>query len=363
MKVNKSLLLGIFYALVFSSCSEDENPNPSISYEIPTTYSFENVNYAGQSARLDMMAEFEAEMKKGNSGEVVDAAKLKNMFANQNAPFSNPAINENGKDLKSKTFEADQALFEVYMDKLALASHSEVAGENGVAGIVTSTDGAKNYLLDENGIEYAQVIMKGLMGATFYYQATGNYLTADKIGEAVDNTIVIAGEGTKMEHHWDEAFGYFGVPKDFPASKEGIRYWGDYSEEVDGAIGSNEAIMNAFIKGRAAIANNDMATKDLQATVVKSEWEKLVAAAAVHELNSAKANFGDDAIRNHVLSESIGFIMALKYNPERKISSEEIDAILSAIGDNLYESSLGGIDEAINAISSTYGFESVKANL
>jgi hypothetical protein len=205
--------------------------------------------------------------------------------------------------------------------------------------------------------------MKGLMGATFYYQATGSYLTEDKIGAAVDNTAVIEGEGTKMEHHWDEAFGYFGVPTDFPASKEGARYWGSYSDKVDGVIGSNEAMMNAFIKGRAAISNNDMATKDLQVAVVKSEWEKLVAASAIHELNAAKVNFGDDAIRNHLLSEAIGFVMALKYNPDRKITQEGIDEILTYIGDNLYESSLEDIDDAVNAISSVYGFDSVKANL
>lgn len=363
MQVNKSIVLGIFSALVLSSCSEDENPNPSVSYEIPTTYSFENVNYSGQSTRLDMMGEFEAEMKKGNSGEVVDAAKLKDMFANQNAPFSSTALNENSKKLKDKTFEADQTLFEGYMDKLGLASQSEVAGANGVAGIVTSNDGTKSYLFDEKGVEYTQVIIKGLMGATFYYQATGSYLTDDKIGEAVDNNTVTEGQGTKMEHHWDEAFGYFGVPTDFPASKEGIRYWGNYSDKVNGVIGSNEAIMNAFIKGRAAISNNDMATKDLQVAIVKSEWEKLVAAAAIHELNAAKANFGDDAIRNHLLSEAIGFVMALKYNPDRKITPEGIDEILVHIGDNLYESDLEGIDNAINAISSVYGFDSVKANL
>jgi hypothetical protein len=74
-----------------------------------------------------------------------------------------------------------------------------------VAGVVTTKDGAKSYLLSPAGIDYAELVEKSIMGATFYFQATGVYLSEEKTGDAVDNTTVKSGEGTPMEHHWDEA--------------------------------------------------------------------------------------------------------------------------------------------------------------
>jgi len=56
------------------------------------------------------------------------------------------------------------------------------------------------------------------MGAVFYYNIAEVYTRPGKIGASVDNIIVTPEEGTDMEHHWDEAFGYFGAPIDFSSS-------------------------------------------------------------------------------------------------------------------------------------------------
>lgn len=352
------LLLGT--SLILSSCNKEDGTVPPV-VATPTTYNFENVNYSGQTARLDMLEELEGEMKKGNTaGTVVSAEKLRDMYANENNPFANASLNSSEKQLKDKTFSLDRPVFEGFLDKVAMASASTASGSNGVAGVVTSTDGTKKYLFDEKGVEYTQVVIKGLMGAVFYHQIVGNYLTEDKIGRSVNNVTVKEGEGTPMEHHWDEAFGYFGVPVDFPANKEGSRYFGKYSDQVNASIGSNEAIMNAYIRGRAAISNKNMEEKEAQTAVLVEEWEKLVAACTILEINKAKAAFADDASRNHLLSEAIGFAMALKYNPTKKISQEQINQVLEKIGDNLYEVSLDDLNEAIDIISSVYGWENVK---
>lgn len=362
MKASLKLTTVVFVSAVFFSSCNKEDESPMVT--TPTTYNFENVNYSGQTARLDMLEELEGEMKKGNTaGTIVNAEKLKNMYANENAPFSNEALNTSGKQLKDKTFSLDRPFFESLLDKIAAASTSNTPGSNGVAGVVESTDGTKSYLFDENGVEYTQVVLKGLMGAVFYHQVVGNYLTEDKIGRSVDNSTVKEGEGTPMEHHWDEAFGYFGVPVDFPANKVGARYFGKYSDQVNQAIGSNEAIMNAYLKGRAAISNKDMDTKEAQTAILIEEWEKLVAACTILEINKAKAAFGDDASRNHLLSEAIGFALALKYNPNKKITQEQINSVLEKIGDNLYEVSLEDLNEAIDIISSIYGLDNVKNNI
>ena len=63
-----------------------------------------------------------------------------------------------------------QLLLKTYMDKLEAASKSTVSGDEGVAGVLTSKDGKKIYLVDENGMEYTQLIEKGLMAKTFFNQ-------------------------------------------------------------------------------------------------------------------------------------------------------------------------------------------------
>ena len=72
--------------------------------------------------------------------------------------------------------------------------------------------------MDANGIEYTQLIEKGLMGAVFYYQITNVYLGDGKMD--VDNADQVDPDNgkyyTTMEHHWDEAFGYFSDAVDFP---------------------------------------------------------------------------------------------------------------------------------------------------
>jgi hypothetical protein len=202
-----------------------------------------------------------------------------------------------------------------------------------------------------------------LMGAVLYFQAVSVYLSDEKIGPSVDNTTVVEGKGTNMEHHWDEAFGYLGVPKDFPANQTGIRYWAKYITARNGLLGSNEKIMNAFIKGRAAISNKDMVTKDQCVATIRDEWEKAAAATAISYLNGAKKDFADDSKRNHQLSEAYAFVLSLKYNPTRKITLAQIDEVLAHLGSNYYDITTANIDAARDQLSTIYGFDSIKNTL
>ena len=67
------------------------------------------------------------------------------------------------------------------MDEMAAASQSSTAGSEGVAGVIESADGAKKYFVGDDGLEYTQLIEKGLMGACFYYQATAVYFGAGNL--------------------------------------------------------------------------------------------------------------------------------------------------------------------------------------
>lgn len=351
----KTIGLSLVISATIISCTKepDENPEPIINrtgYTIPTTYNFSNVNYGGQTLRITMLDSISNYMSKGNAGVLLNATDFKNMFTNSSNPFGNPALDTCGKQLKNKTFSLDQSYFEDLFDSLAIASQSAgAAGSNGVAGL----DGGR--LFDRNGVELAQVIKKQLMGAIFYYQAVDTYLANLAID---DNTTVIIGEGTAQEHHADEAFGYFGVPVDFPSNLSGLKYWGGYCAEVNPVTNSNTIIMNSFLKLRAAISNKDYTTRDAQIIKVREEWERIVAASAILELKEGKAAFGTDNVEmRHVLSEAVGFINSMKYNSNKKISNSEINAALDALGKNFYTITVTQIDDAINIINAVYGFD------
>jgi len=345
--------------LILSSCKKDkDNPAPNgPAYNVPSAYNFSNVSYPEPTTLISMQGELEAEMNKGKtSGTTVDGSKLYDMYTNQNNPFT--TTNSTLK-LVDFTAPAAQAEIENYLDSVAKASQSSSTASNGVAGVAVSGDGTKKYLLNGQGYEYSSVVSKVLMGSLWYYQIANNLSDAN-VGNSVDNTTVVNGQGTAMEHHWDEAFGFFGAPIDFPTNKTGLKYLSNYSNQVDPAIHTNATFMDAFLKGRAAISNKDTVTKDDQRAIIIDELEMLIAASAIHELNSAKANIIDDAVRNHVVSEAFGFVTSLKYVNPKKISLNEIDTILGYFKDNLYDMTPTDINNIINALSGIYGWDSIK---
>tara|TARA_B110000211_G_C14001899_1_gene518889 strand:- start:209 stop:1285 length:1077 start_codon:yes stop_codon:yes gene_type:complete len=355
--MNKFILSFLAVSLLFS-CKDDEKKDVDTGYKIPTTYNFDNVSFGGQTSRLDMLENITTYIKTGATvGTSLDAQQIKDMFANSGNPFNDLALDTSGKKLSNKCFILDTALFISYFDSLEIIAGT-TGGSNGVAGIVTN--GTKSYLCNAKGFEYAQLIDKGLMGAVFYYQACENYFTDAKIGDAVDNITVTPGKGTPREHHFDEAFGYFGVPTDFPSNTNGIRFWGKYCDGRDGMLNSNQLMMDAWLKGRAAISNNDKVAMDAAVVDIKALWEKISVGTALHYLNGAIDNINDDAERNHELSEAVAFIGALKYNSNAVITTVEIAQILAAIGDNFYEVSISDLNNAKTLLAGFYGFDAQK---
>jgi hypothetical protein len=165
-----------------------------------------------------------------------------------------------------------------------------------------------------------------------------------------------------MEHHWDEAFGYFGAPIDFPTNTDGIRFWTKYCNKQDANLGgANATIMNAFKKGRAVISQGfDLSMRDEQIQIIRREWERVSARQAVAYFQGAIDNFGtDNAKFLHELSEAYAFVLSLKYVPldTRVINFTEIEYILDDnIGDNFWDVEVSDMNAAITSLNSIYGF-------
>jgi hypothetical protein len=339
----------IALVLFIVSCNDD---SPNITdYEVPSSYNFSNTNYSGQIERLNMMAELEVYMKRANEGYVVDADVMKNMYANQNHLWMSEAFGDDQpeKDLKSKTFESSQADIEALMEELAELSST--------TALTTSLNGESSYLFNENGFEPIQLIVKGIMGSCFYFQGTSVYLSNEKMDVENDVNSLEGDEYTDMQHHFDESFGYFGVPYDFSIANSDVGvYWGGYaSKTLNGGLSTIDNIMfDGFIRGRAAIDNMDYNTRDEAIGVIRSEWEMTSVASALHYLNGAIDYVADDALRNHKLSEAIAFVAALEYNIAKTISSSEIADVIAALGTNLNEVSPEMINDARTILANIY---------
>ncbi len=357
-KVSKLTLSLAATALLLTSCTKDDNDN---DYSVPSTYNFENASYSGQVQRLDMLGEMTSYMKTATNGDIIDAVQLKAMYANDAFAWTNTDLNGSTKQLKNKTQQNERPVIEAWMDALASASASTTEGSNGVAGIVTSGDGAKKYLFDENGMEPVQMIEKGLMGSCFYYNGTSVYLSVGKMN--VENDSTAEGKDyTDMQHHWDESFGYLSAPTDLSNDNikeyDGLRYWGKYmAKAYDGGLNTVDNIMSAYIAGRSAIDNKDYDKRDEEIANIQNEWEIVIATTAIHYLNGAISDFADDAKRNHQLSEAYAFITGLKYNANKNISEDDVDAVLTSLGSNFYDISVVNITAAKTTLATALNLD------
>jgi hypothetical protein len=308
-----------------------------------------------------MLAALTSYIKTSHNGDKLDETILNNMYANTDYTWdSNVFPEQPEKQLKKKTeAEARDSVVALFTEMAANSGSTDAVASNGVAGVVVRKTGF--ILVDKNGKEYAQLIDKGLMGSCFYYQGTSYYLSDEKIGDAVDNKIVEAGKGTAKEHHFDEAFGYFGAPKDFPTNTTDAVFWGKYSNGQDALAGTNK-IMDAFLKGRAAISAKDKVNQDAAVADVKKLWEKTAAATGIHYLNEAiKAT--DNGNKFHALTEGYAFIKALKYNIDASISKSDVDAVIALIGENFWEVTTSDLEAARNELASKTGLNDVKTTL
>ncbi|MBD3627465.1 MAG: DUF4856 domain-containing protein [Cyclobacterium sp.] len=328
------------------SCMEEDVPD-NVSINPPATYVFERdgastVNYQGQTDRLNMLSEMKSYLVSGDRGEALSFQKLLDMYSNTNAPFSSEALNEAiTKQLENKTNAAQIDFYRSLMSDAAEVSQdvaaNNTAAADGIAGRIERGNTGNYVNVNEKGWEFTQFIEKGLMGAVFYDQIFNSYLSQAKIGESVDNENLVEGKNyTTMEHHWDEAFGYWGVPTDFPngdpvLTPEYKRFWANYTDGRDGLLNVSQPLMDAYILGRAAIVAKEHAVKSEQIEIIIDLHELVSAATAVHYINDAMGylSSGDQGNLLHVVSEAYTFVQALQFSPRKKISQSDITAILT----------------------------------
>jgi hypothetical protein len=275
------------------------------------------------------------------------------------------------KQLRSKTAGGDTywtETFEGFMTGIADASAQTVEGETsgaaGVSGVVGSSTSSSQYLQSAQGQEWTQLIEKGLMGACFYYNISSVYLASGKMD--VDNsTAVDAADDkfyTEMEHHWDEAYGYFTDATDYPTNGAN-RFWGKYADGREDLLNSASRLSAAFRTGRAAISQNRLAERDAQIEIINRELERCAAGTAIHYLNDALGNYADDALRNHELSEAKAFIMALQFGANTSVNTDAVNTLLGTLGEDYYTVTTAQITQVRDDLAALTGLTEFASNL
>lgn len=303
----------------------------------------------------------------------IDAPKLRNMFSNTGNAFtdiSTSTISVTGADLNASNVqlrnvvasskpsaeaEAVRIKIETLFDEIEEASHFlNTTASQGVAGKLG------NYLVDAKGIEIAQVIQKSLIGA-LELDYIGNVLLDE--GLTADNHSLVGDHNyTQLEHNWDEAYGLLTLNQIYlegatDASRNTVEFaLGSYIWEYNKANYAN--IYPAFLKGRAAIANNDKAELQTQADFIRTELEKTLANSAIAYLEKWKNNPTDAAARTHAVGEGVGFIYSLRFAEMHDADASFSDAILTDLigsANGFWDLDAAKINAAVESIKAKFG--------
>lgn len=365
--------------LVFTSCGDDDtNEDNGIDagflasnlddlgdidldgFDIPETYDIEGVfapgAYNGQKRRIAQLEQIKDVTRDQPITWELDSAIV---IGSTYELFTGTAAE--GADLQTKIDELnfDEGFTGIADDFVALATLLEESSQTNTGDASNGTAGvADDRHFSANGLEYAQILEKGLYGALLYDQMVDDYLRLSQAGadNAAGNnqagTDNYAEYGTDRQHRWDEAFGYLGAdPDTYPnaastSDGDGVfiaNYTFDFSDETESAYGINMAqkLMNAFIVGRAALKAGEGLTEtdEVEYTDVfnaaradaKLYTEAGIAAAAFHYLNAAIEDV-TDVDKLHHLSEAIAFIYALSFNSEGLLSLTDARGALGALG-------------------------------
>jgi hypothetical protein len=394
----RKVLLSIGCVVSLMACTETD-PEPQIIETVaPATYSFErsgasSVSFGGQTTRIEMGGEFVSALK--STSETVASLNAKFAHTAGANNFSDADLNASSKSVRSKVAAStdfyasnttDAAAIKADFDSWIEAQVTEVFpmwdmdASAGNAGQIQEAGGGSIRYVSAKGIEYNQLINKGLIGALMVDQILNNYLSPavlDAASNVADNDAESLNDGknyTTMEHKWDEAFGYlYGNEADITAPTLNTdSFLNKYLSRVEGDAdfaGIAEEIYNAFKLGRAAIVAKDYTTRNVQAEILREKISEIVGIRAVYYLQQGKNNLPTDkGGAFHDLSEGIGFIYSLQFTrmPNSTASyftKAEVDEFMATLqnGNGFWDLSSETLDEMSATIAAKFNFTLAQA--
>ena len=347
------------------------------------------VFYTGQTTRLKQATELKSAMNNAASTKT----QLDNMF-NNGSGFTDSSL-DGSKKCGNKTAASPIAsatvkpIFDTWITEfaevVAPAVNSGTTASPGVAGSYTESDGSRTVKINGKGFEFNQLFSKGLIGALQVDQIINQYLSVGKLDSGTarednDNGVygyALPGETeltiTKMEHYWDEGFGYLqGLDNQFvPGLADGgdrahLNYYLNKINSQGNEDGITKKIYDAFTLGRAAIVAKDYVERDKQAAIVAAELSKVIGYKAFYYIEKGSTSIADGkwAAAHHALSEAYGFILGMQFTKaadgEPYMTNAEVNTMLDALaaGNGFWDRTPAELDEMAFQLKSATGLSS-----
>ncbi len=380
MKINKKTLalFSFLSLLAYTGCEDSDDDNVVTEIDVPATFTFQSrfddlssVSYSGQVVRNLLINDIKSQM--GTDAGSNNPATLLSMMANDDA--SRAILSASGKStVQTKYHDISTSHLNDRLDAVAdiTIPGYDTDAKTLVVGMLNEAAAAGK--TRATGIRLDQMVQKTLWGAISYWQATSKYM--GKLPNE-DNTVAVEGKNyTKMEHYWDESFGYFGAALDYnTAYTDDSRKNGpnvdsnadgliDFKKEFNvgwavtaakrdlcsacGDYDYTKTIFDAYLQGRTLITNQaPLAEVLVQRDIIMKTWEKVVAAVTQHYINDVAADIaaiiaaGDATVtpasaatadyENH-WGEMRGYAHGLLYNSLSKVPAANVQRVLGLMG-------------------------------
>ena len=331
--------------------------------------------------------------------DIAKGKQLLNKMAGNDNPLTYGKVL--GWDLNSDSTPQD--LLSYFIENLAENS------EDSSLFVVKHPNGVKEQLqqaaVTKEGLDLTQLSQKLLHGAVSFSQMAGDYLSTDlgpQKGLNADNTKPYKGTKpyTALEHHWDEAFGYFGAARDYLNYTDlEIRKGYSIDSNQDGSIAMNSEknfglsvlaakrdlgaetdftgdIFTDFYKGRKLISEKPNGYLDevkILASNILLNVEKVIAASVIHYINKTLSTMDTYGTKSYSFakhakywSEMKGYALAFQFNPHSPLSKEKFIDFHSLVADqpvlmtatsNAIADYKAKLLEARDILEDTYGFK------
>jgi hypothetical protein len=393
LSMNNQFLLVIILIVGFTSACKKKNGDPQPQQQLPpfrtntidyktltptTSYRETFFDKNGDSTVDRSEGRIRLRMFKGlfdyistatSGGAVIDSTTISNLFANENSVFTGMYADLNGNTFSIKSATAASVTNKSQVDDFLehafgrMAYISQFSAQTAAKGTAGKSG---TYLLDENGVEWSQIIQKALIGG-YHLDYIANVMLA--AGLDADNQKLVPGKNyTQLEHNWDVAYGFLSFNDIYavnatavgvtPASS-GESYLGSYVWEYnkDGYV----KLHSAFLKGRAAVHNNDMAEVLNQAAIIRGILETAIGGAANGYMVKASNPSTVQSSRAHAFAEGYGFLYATRFCKRTgcsdAFSKSLMDDIFTATVNNFYDVTAAQFTQVSNVLKQKFNLQ------
>ncbi len=337
----KSFASRIFFAALMmmvclSNCNrqDDDIPEPIDPKTQPYVYHFEydghaNVANTGQVVRNLLVQDFEILVTGLASPDAtpVSFEDLYKYYENDAQTIEGPTLTEVDLPLVYETLREISSIRDLKQrvnGPNAEQVHADMAHWCNTIAEYSQDDSKLGtyevYIEESTGYDMLQMFKLTGLGAAMLEH--GLYVYFRYVENDYNDTIVWYPGATElyytwMEHHWDEAFGYYGAARNFHDFSDeelvGFENGDNYKDnfDLDGKIDFkteynyhfaqmaaqrdldsktgtdfSRAVYDAFYEGRVAIVEKDYDLMLSKKPIILDNWEKIIAATVIHYLNA-----------------------------------------------------------------------------